>query len=74
LGVSILLELRKRVHKIVQRLALTDNTRRLFLKYHIITYLIFLNCGFVLARIKETIARIPGGLSEQIAIEGRNSW
>ena len=23
---------------------------------------------------KETIARIPGGLSEQIAIEGRNSW
>jgi putative SOS response-associated peptidase YedK len=23
---------------------------------------------------RETIARIPGGLSEQIAIEGRNSW
>ncbi len=22
----------------------------------------------------ETIARLPGGLSEQIAIDGRNSW
>jgi len=25
-------------------------------------------------RITETIARLPGGLSEQIAIKGRSSW
>ena len=27
-----------------------------------------------LPRISETIARLPGGLSEQIAIKGRSSW
>ncbi len=27
-----------------------------------------------IARVWETIARLPGGLSEQIAIEGRSSW
>ena len=25
-------------------------------------------------QIEETIARLPGGLSEQIAIKGRSSW
>jgi len=31
-------------------------------------------CQQEILRTFETIARLPGGLSEQIAIEGRNSW
>ena len=36
-------------------------------------YMTFFAAGVIVSTF-ETIARLPGGLSEQIAIKGRSSW